>query len=128
MFHNGLHSEHVPGMKILFITAHRYLPQAYGGLQTSTDELCKDFLRRGHRVSVLAGFIPQGSFGWTSRLNMRLRSQFTGVKIARDTGLGYPVWRSWWPWENVAYVAQKEKPDLIVVMATDPVRMALAAR
>ena len=54
--------------------------------------------------------------------------QFTGEKVARDTGLGYPVWRSWFPWENVAYVARKESPDLIVVMAIEPVRMALAAK
>ncbi len=115
-------------MKIIFITAHNYLPQVYSGLQTSTDELCKGFLRRGHRVSVLAGFIPEGWLGWTSRLKMRLRSHLGGAKVARDTGLGYPVWRSWFPWENVAYVARKERSDLIVVMATEPVRMALAAK
>ncbi len=61
-------------------------------------------------------------------LKMRLRSHFTRDRVARDTGLGYPVWRSWFPWENVAYVARKEEPDLIVVMAMEPVRMALAAK
>ncbi len=115
-------------MKILFVTGHKYLPQVYAGLQTSTDELCKGLLGRGHRVCVLAGLMPGGWLGWTSRLKARLRSHFTRHSVARDTGLGYPVWRSWFPWDNVAYVARKEKPDLIVVMAVEPVRMALAAK
>ena len=128
VFRNGLHTEYFLHMKILFVTAHKYLPQVYAGLQTSTDELCKGLLARGHRVCVLAGFMPEGWFGLTSRLKMRLRSLFTRDKVARDTGLGYPVWRSWSPWDNVAYVARKEKPDLIVVMATEVVRMASAAK
>jgi glycosyltransferase involved in cell wall biosynthesis len=115
-------------MNILFITAHKYLPQMYGGLQTSTDELCKGFLTKGHRVSVLAGLMPDGWIGYTSRLQMRLRKHLTGHKIAKDTSLGYSVWRSWFPWEHVALAVRKERPDLIVVLAINPVRMALAAR
>jgi glycosyltransferase involved in cell wall biosynthesis len=59
---------------------------------------------------------------------MQLRLLYAGQKVARDASLGYPVWRSWFPWENVPYVVQQEKPDLIVVMAIEPVRMALAAK
>src|SRR5438094_43018 len=111
-------------MNILFITAHKYLPQMLGGLQTSTDELCKGLLTRGHCVSVLAGLMPGGWTAYTARLKMHVRSRYTGHKVARDTALGYPVWRSWFPWEDVQYVARKDKPDLIVVMAMKPVRMA----
>src|SRR5208282_1884849 len=90
--HYSLQTEHGEHMKILFITAHKYLPQLYGGLQTSTDEVCKGLLGRGHRVCVLAGFMPVGWLGFTTRVKMRLRSHFTRDRVARDTGLGYPVW------------------------------------
>ena len=63
-----------------------------------------------------------------SRLKMYLRKRYAGHKVARDTKLGYPVWRSWFPWEDVQYVAGEENPDLIVVMAIKPVKMALAAQ
>ena len=59
---------------------------------------------------------------------MRLRSRFLGEHVAKDTIPGYPVWRSWSPWIHIAYVVRRESPDLIVVMPTEPVRMALAAR
>jgi glycosyltransferase involved in cell wall biosynthesis len=48
--------------------------------------------------------------------------------VFRDAALGYPVWRSVSPWNDLEYVAKKQTPDLIVVMAVEPVRMALAAQ
>ena len=47
-------------MKILFITAHKYLPQMYGGMQTCTDQLCHSLMEKGHKVAVLAGLMPGG--------------------------------------------------------------------
>ncbi|MDE2030248.1 MAG: glycosyltransferase, partial [Alphaproteobacteria bacterium] len=115
-------------MKILFATGHLYLPQMRGGLQHSTHQLCRSLQARGHGVSVLCALAPGGWVGTKSRAEMRVREIFSGCKVARDTAPGYPVWRTWFPWDAVAYVAQKEKPDLIVVLAMKPVRMALAAR
>jgi glycosyltransferase involved in cell wall biosynthesis len=115
-------------MKVLFVTAHPYLPQMYGGLQNSTDQLCRGLLQRGHVVAVLAALIPTGRVGWASRIKIRLNDSIRGGKVSRDTGLGYPIWRAWFPWEAVTYVAGNERPDLIVVLAVRSVRMALAAR
>lgn len=115
-------------MKILFITAHPYLPQMYGGLQTSADQLCRSLTERGHQVSVLAALMPNGFLGAAARIKMQANKVMFGCKIARDTELGYPVWRTWFPWKVVEYVAGKERPDLIVVLAMQPVRMALAAK
>jgi glycosyltransferase involved in cell wall biosynthesis len=115
-------------LKILFITRDEHIPQRTGGLQSSADQMCRGLLSRGHKVAVLAGFMPVGLFGFWTRLKMKINKALFGYKISMDTILGYPVWRGWFPWEDVVYVAQQEKPDLIVVMASKPVRMALAAK
>src|SRR4051812_1122625 len=99
----------------------------YGGLQTSTDQLCHGLIERGHHVAVLGSLIPNGFLGWTARIKMQVNKSLVRCKIARDKGLGYPVWRTWFPWDAVEYVSAKEKPDLIVVLAVKSVRMALAA-
>lgn len=115
-------------MRILFITAHKYLPQMHGGLQPSTHELCLNLLQRGHRVAVLAGLMPGGLFGLKSRIKMQINQMVWRHKVSRDKGAGYPVWFTWFPWELVEYVTRKEQPDVIVVMSYQSVRMALAAQ
>lgn len=111
-------------MRILFITTHQYLPQLRGGVQSSTHELCGTLKHRGHRVAVLAGFTRDGLFAWICRIQKKILHR----TVSRDTLLGYPVWRSWYPSNDVEYVAKKEKPDVIVVMDGESVRMALAAK
>jgi len=121
-------------MRILFVTAAPYLPQSHGGMATCADDLCRSLKIKGHRVSVLAGFLHHPSLiGWKSRIKMRINESLSGCKVSRDIFGGYPVWRSWFPWEALGYVAHKEKPNLIVVMAGNragggPVTMALAAQ
>jgi hypothetical protein len=114
-------------MYILFITGSFYRPQIFGGLSSTTHHLGLSLINRGHKAAVLARLMPEGVFGLTSRVKMKINSKLIGHKVTRDTALGYPVWRrTWFPWEIVEYVAAKEKPDLIVVLAQHPVRMALA--
>jgi len=111
-------------MRILFITEHRYLPQYFGGMQTTADNLCHGLMIRGHYVLILANFTRTGLFGWRCTFQRKI----LGRSVLRDTKCGYPVWRSWVPSTEVGYVATREHPDIIVVMAMAPVRMALAAR
>jgi glycosyltransferase involved in cell wall biosynthesis len=111
-------------VKVLFITEHRYLPQYLGGMQTTADNLCHALLERGHEVAILASCMRKGVFGWRSSIQRKILRR----SVLRDMKCGYPVWRSWLPSNEVDYVAQKESPDVIVVMAMAPVRMALAAR
>ena len=115
-------------MRILFVTAHKYLPQMRGGSQSSTNELCHGLMKRGHYVAVLAGLMPGKLFGLKARIKMRLNRRLSGCQIARETDLGYPVWYSWFPWDSVEYVVRKENPDVVVVLAFKPVPMALAAK
>jgi glycosyltransferase involved in cell wall biosynthesis len=116
-------------MRILFVTAHPYLPQLHGGMQRSADQLCAALIKRGHKVAVLAGLAGGGGlFAWKSRLKMQINKRLSGCKVTRDYTSNYPVWRTWFPWEAIASVTDKEKPELIVVMAGHPARMAAAAK
>ena len=115
-------------MKILFMSTLSYRPQYYCGANTSTDQLCHGLMQKGHHVSVLAALRPDGRFTFMPRLKGRINWKLYGCKVSRDIVCGYPVWRSWLPWEAVGFVANKEKPDVIVVVAGEIVRLALAVK
>jgi len=114
-------------MRALFTTTSPYLPQAHGGMESSANELCIDLKHRGHQVAVLAG-LKTGMVGHKSRIKMQINKRLSGCEVSRDSVSGYPVWRAWSAWDALDYVAQKERPELIVVMVGHPVRMALAAK
>jgi glycosyltransferase involved in cell wall biosynthesis len=111
-------------VNILLATAHPYIPEMAGGMQNSSMSLAQGLQRRGHNVSVLSGLIGQGWLGFRARALMKA----TGAKAAKDLHLGFPVWRAWFVWEAAAYVAERERPDVVVVMARKPVRVAEAFR
>jgi glycosyltransferase involved in cell wall biosynthesis len=115
-------------VKILFVAAQIYLPQLYGGVQTSTDQLCQALIARGHQVSVLSELMPKGRFALRCRLKMAFSKVLRGCKVSRDMTLGYPVWRTWFAEDAVEYVAKQEKPDLIVLMTGRVVPIGLAAK
>jgi glycosyltransferase involved in cell wall biosynthesis len=115
-------------MKILFITGHKYFPLTYGGVQSSTDQLCRGLMEKGHRVAVLAGFSHGGWFAFKARLKIKINSTLNHCGVCRDTQFGYPVWMSWFPWDAVNFVVRREKPDLIVVLSGLIARMGLAAK
>jgi glycosyltransferase involved in cell wall biosynthesis len=110
-------------MRLLFVTANAYLPQLRGGMQSSSRELCCALKGRGHHVAVLSGFTGGDLLAWMCEIQKQIQHR----NVSRDGVMGYPVWRSRCPWKALDYVAKKEKPDVIVVMAVEPVPMALAA-
>jgi glycosyltransferase involved in cell wall biosynthesis len=100
----------------------------YGGLQTDTDQLCQALMQRGHEVGVLCGIADPFLTGWKLHIRKRIDEKLYGFKALRDCGLGYPIWRAWFPWEAVKYVAKQQMPDVIIVLSVYAVRMALAAK
>src|SRR5580704_9162890 len=110
-------------MRLLFVTANGYLPQVHGGMQSSAHDLCGALIDRGHHVAVLSGFRCGDFLSWACRIQKKIQRR----TVSNDTVAGYPVWRSRLPAKALEYVAEKERPDVIVVMAMEPVPMALAA-
>lgn len=111
-------------MNILIITAHPYMPQMYGGLQASADALAANLIKRGHAAAILSTLSGKGWMYFAGKLAMKLLAK----KTVCDRLYGYPVWRAWFPWEQVGNVARAFKADAILVLACRPVRMALAAQ
>lgn len=108
---------------ILLATGQLFTPQMMGGLQESGNALAQQLKERGHSVSLLASLSDKGFIGLRGRLIMKLFNQ----RAAKDNVLGYPIWRAWFPWESLEWLVKRIKPDVIIVLARQPVRIAQAA-
>lgn len=109
-------------MKILLTTAHPFLPELAGGMQMCGDTLARQMTARGHEVAIFSGLAAKGLPGMAARLRLKLSRR----KIISDRQLGYRIWRSWFPWDGAADIATQFQPDVIVVMAGKPVKVAAA--
>lgn len=87
-------------MRILFVTAHSYLPDRVGGSEQSIHELCLELAARGVETAVLCS---------------RLGKPDDGSPIVRDQFGGYTVYRAARVGAAVAPVVSEYKPDIAVV-------------
>jgi len=106
-------------LRILIATEHVYLPQMFGGLQTSTDDLARSFGDRGHIVAVFSSLSKVGRIGLVARILLRLRRPF-----ARDKTLGYDCFRTWRPAGKVAAIVRRFRPDCVIVQSPGSVPLA----
>lgn len=111
-----------PKMRILFGSAHPYLPQMTGGAQLSTHELATRIAARGHAVAVLGGLTGDGWLGIASRFRLKLSRR--GYVL--DHRLGYPVYRAWFAVDAVAAVTRAFGADVAVFQSRLPVALAQA--
>ena len=111
-------------MRILFASAHPYLPQLAGGSQTNTDEMAQTLIARGHQVGVLAGLMPGNGIGRWVRPWLKL----SGRKVVADRRLGYPVYRGWHAWEGAGEAVRRFHPDVAVAQSGAILRVASALR
>lgn len=111
-------------MRILLTSAHPQLPELIGGAQTSGNRLAELLNARGHTTAVFGGLMGKGFVGFVSRIKLKLLR----AQAVCDHHPGYPVWRGWFPWEGMAKVVTSFKPDVIVVLAGQPVKIAIAAQ
>lgn len=93
-------------------------------MQQSTNALVKSLMAKGHHASVLCALMPNGWLGKIGRLKIKLSPD----NLTTDSGCGYTVYRSWFPWDVVSTVVEREKPDVVVVLTRMSVKMALAVR
>lgn len=109
-------------MRILIGSAHPYLPQMFGGAQSSTHEMVLHLRARGHEVAVLGGLTGEGWIGLRGRLALKVQRR----GYVRDDGLGYPVFRAWFAWEAAERVARDFGAEVAVFQSRLPVRLAEA--
>lgn len=107
-------------MKIMFASAHPYIPQIAGGAQSSVHELVQVLQALGHDVSVLSGLTHKGWVGFRARVSLKLG----GKRTVTDTSLGYAVHRGWHPVEGVEEIIAQEAPDVVVLQSGKPVPIA----
>jgi glycosyltransferase involved in cell wall biosynthesis len=110
-------------MRILFASAHPYIPQIAGGAQSSTHELAGELRARGHDVAVLAGLVKPGALGLRARALLKLARR----PYATDRALGYPVFRTWHPHDVVDRVVRAWRPDVVLAQSGFPVPIARKA-
>ncbi len=97
-----------------------YLPQAFGGSQSSTHELATALIKRGHTVAVAAMLSPSGYVGLRARVLSRLMPR----RKVRDTFLGYPVYRRWKVSESLPELIEDFRPDFAIVQPSCQVSLA----
>lgn len=108
-------------MNILCVTAHPHVPQIAGGSQSSTHELAQKLIERGHAVSVLCGIYHRDLLGYRVRLQLKL-----GRSVVRDMLPGYPTYRRWFVWDDPEATLRRARPDVVMVTAGQPFRVAKA--
>lgn len=109
-------------LRILFTTGNAYLPQSFGGAQSTTDELFQHLVRAGHAPAVLCRL--DGTAG-RRMLASRMVKKLTLRGFTCDRALGYPVFRAW-DICDPAEVVRRFRPDVAVIQHGRSVPMALA--
>ena len=109
-------------MRVLFANGNGYPPEFGGGVQSSTHHLAEQLIEHGHEASVLAALFGDGIFGLKARAKMKLLRQPAVV----DSHPGYPVIRSWFPWEAANFAVVRQKPDVAVVQCHKSVPLGKA--
>ena len=97
-----------------------YLPQAFGGAQSSTHELATALTKRGHAAAVAAMLSPSGRVGLQTRVLSRLMPR----RKVRDTFLGYSVYRRWKVLDALPDLVDEFRPDFAVVQPSCQVPLA----
>lgn len=106
-------------MRILFCSAHPYMPQLYGGAQSSTHDLAGTLMAAGHDVAVLAGLTKGNWLGACSRIKLKLGKR----PYVCDRRYGYTTFRAWFPEQIVGRVLRDFGADVVVLQSGRPVSM-----
>lgn len=107
-------------MRFLFASEFPHLPQKYGGVQSSTDEIARELVSRGHSVAVAAELLPSGYIG----IRTRLLAQITPKRKLHDTFLGYPTYRRWSVLNALTDLVAEIRPDVAIVQPFNPIPLA----
>jgi glycosyltransferase involved in cell wall biosynthesis len=110
------------GRRILFVMTTNYPPELTGGVESTTHELCLMLGLRGWSASVFSGSRRIGWFAWRARANRMLGHS----PVSRDTGQGYPVYRSRRPLDAIDEICRDFAPEVAIVQLGRLVPLARA--
>jgi glycosyltransferase involved in cell wall biosynthesis len=105
-------------MRILLASKHPHFPQAGGGLERNTHELCLRLVRQGVQPAVMCNLRADGS---AVALANRLRRKLTPrIRFPVDRRLGYPVYRGWAEEDGAQEVLRRFRPDVVIAQSAEP--------
>ncbi len=104
----------------MFASEFHHLPQSFGGVQSSTHELARALVKRGHFAAVAASLFPWDFLGIRSRALGRL---FSRRKI-HDRFLGYPTYRRWSVLSSLPELVEEIRPDVAIIQPADQIPLA----
>ena len=111
-------------MRILFAINHSYLPQRVGGVESSTHEIAKFLISRGHNIAVISNLEPAGYL----HIINRLKSKIFRAAFPVDYVMGYPVFRGWAKHDSIAHglseALKKFKPDIVLAQTEGALNIA----
>ncbi|MGE0667118.1 MAG: glycosyltransferase [Sphingomonadales bacterium] len=107
-------------MKVVLATGHAYPPQQVGGSELSAHQLCLALGERGMNVSVLARWTWRHPTGPA----YALAAATARAGLICDKPFGYPVFRARDPGRAAAALVERIRPDIAVINAGEPMRMA----
>lgn len=98
-------------MRVLFLTAHKYLPEVRGGMEINTHMIANSLLKKGHEVAVAAQLHGTGYIGINSAFKIKMFRR----DLVCDRTLGYPTWRSWDTLSAHEQIFDRYKPDVVIL-------------
>ncbi len=100
-------------MRVLFSSDYMYLPDQYGGTETTIHETCLMMCQRRISVAVLGAARGNNCVEETNRV----RRHQSGPLFAKDHVMGYPVYRGSNFKDGSAEVCEEFRPTVAVVKA-----------
>ncbi len=98
-------------MNILFLSAHKYMPELTGGMEINTHDMAKLLINKGHNVSIFAGFRGEGFLGIKAKINKIV----TKRNWIRSSYGGYTVYRSFDVTANISQIIDFEQPNVVIL-------------
>jgi len=98
------------GKRILFVVDRLYRPDAHGGIESSTHDLCLTLKAQGHVPAVLSSLKPGTGLFYRNRFIARL----LGLKAPGDTVNSYKTYRTWILRNAIKEVVERFRPDVVI--------------
>jgi glycosyltransferase involved in cell wall biosynthesis len=111
-------------MRILFVNEGAYLPQLFGGVETTTFDLSRQLARMGHQSAVMCGIGKRDTI-W---LRNRIVGRLTGRQFPSERYRGTLVYRGYHHSRGLPEVVNDFAPDALVIASGSEESLELVAQ